>query len=123
MSEQNWKALVLGTDDSQTAPICNGQAREMISEIYALRWQVEFHRRDAVSLAKLNLQIDAAECARALLRLADWGDAPSKIAFGDGMMLADIELSKNETMTVYVHKDAIVSGLMDAAMAEDRILK
>lgn len=118
-TDMDWNALVLGDDDSQAAPICNGQVREMIQEIYALRSQVEFIRRDAVKLAKLNLQIDAAECARALARLADWGDAPSNIRFGDGIMLADIELSQNETITIYAHRDVIVSLLMSAAIVED----
>lgn len=48
------------------------------------------------------------EIAKSLLALAEWSDAPSKITFGDGMMLADVALSKNETMTVYVHKDSLL---------------
>lgn len=33
----DYSKLVLGEEDSQTAPICNGQVREMVAEIAALR--------------------------------------------------------------------------------------
>lgn len=44
--------------------------------------------------------------AKALLKAASWSEAPQRSEWGDGMMCADIELSKDETMTVYAHKDA-----------------
>lgn len=51
---------------------------------------------------------DATECAQSLLALADWNDAPRKTAWGAGMMCADVMLTKDETMAVYVHRDALV---------------
>ena len=59
--------------------------------------------RDAL---KPRAPLDATECARALLTLADWHGAPRKTAWGDGMMAAHVMLTKDETMTVYVHRDA-----------------
>lgn len=50
---------------------------------------------------------DATECARSLLTLADWHEAPSKTEWGEGMMAADVMLTKDETMTVYAHRDAL----------------
>lgn len=35
--EANWNDLILGDNDSQTAPVCNGTVREMVAEIYRLR--------------------------------------------------------------------------------------
>lgn len=52
---------------------------------------------------------DAAECAQALLALADWQDAPKKTEWGSGMMVADVALGKDETMTIYVHRDVITA--------------
>lgn len=46
-------------------------------------------------------------CARALLTLAEWSEAPRRDDWGASMMCADIELTKYETMTVYVHRDAL----------------
>lgn len=50
---------------------------------------------------------DATGCARSLLTLAEWRDAPRKTEWGHGMMAADVMLTKDETMTVYVHRDAL----------------
>lgn len=36
-----------------------------------------------------------------------WRDAPTKTEWGNGMMVADIELSKDETATIFAHKDAL----------------
>lgn len=51
--------------------------------------------------------LDAAECARSLLTLADWSGAPRKTEWGAGMFVADVMLTKDETMTVYVHGDVL----------------
>jgi hypothetical protein len=37
----------------------------------------------------------------------EWHEAPVKTTWGAGMVAADIELSRDETMTIYVHEDAI----------------
>lgn len=36
-----------------------------------------------------------------------WRDAPTKTEWGNGMMVADIELSKDETATIFAHKDVL----------------
>ena len=46
--------------------------------------------------------------ARSILKLADWSAAPHKTEWGEGMMCADVMLTKDETMTIYVHKDALI---------------
>lgn len=45
--------------------------------------------------------------AKALLAHANWSTAPRKTAWGDGMMVADVMLTKDETLTMYVHKSAL----------------
>ena len=54
------------------------------------------------------------ECALALLALANWKDAPQKAEWGAGMMVADVALTKDETMTIYVHSSAL-----DAAQPQE----
>jgi hypothetical protein len=36
-----------------------------------------------------------------------WRAAPVRAEWGDGMMVADVELSKDETLTLYAHRDAL----------------
>lgn len=50
---------------------------------------------------------DATDCCRSLLVLSDWNEAPRRTAWADGMMVADVMLTKDETMTIYAHRDAI----------------
>jgi hypothetical protein len=45
----------------------------------------------------------------------EWREAPVKTTWGAGMMAADVELSKDETATIYAHKDAL--HLVAAALA------
>ena len=41
----DWNKLVLGEEDSQTAPVCNGTVREMIADINRLkRYENIYHR-------------------------------------------------------------------------------
>lgn len=35
----------------------------------------------------------------------NWSDSPNKTEYGAGMVVADIELDKDSTLTVYCHKD------------------
>lgn len=52
--------------------------------------------------------MDEIECAKRLAALANWHPAPVRTEWGDdGMMVAYIELSKDETLTIYAHRDAI----------------
>ncbi len=44
-----------------------------------------------------------------------WSEAPTKSQWGAGMMVADIALSKDETLTLYAHKSAL--HLVAAALA------
>ena len=37
----DYSRLILGEDDSQTAPVCNGTVREMIADIDRLKWELE----------------------------------------------------------------------------------
>jgi len=37
----DWNKLILGEEDSQTAPVCNGTVREMIAEIDRLKGELE----------------------------------------------------------------------------------
>jgi len=37
----------------------------------------------------------------------EWGETPIKTTWGPGMMEALIEINKDETASIYVHKDAI----------------
>ena len=37
----DWNKLILGEEDSQTAPVCNGTVREMIAEIDRLKAELE----------------------------------------------------------------------------------
>lgn len=55
--------------------------------------------------------LDAAACARSLLEIASWSSAPARTEWGAGMMCADIALTKDETMTAYVHTDALTPNL------------
>jgi len=36
----DWTKLILGKENSQTAPVCNGQIRDMISDILSLQAQL-----------------------------------------------------------------------------------
>ena len=36
-----------------------------------------------------------------------WSPAPQSVEWGDEMMVADLALSNDETLTLYVHKDAL----------------
>lgn len=35
----DWSKLILGDDNSQTAPICNGQVRDLLDELATLKRQ------------------------------------------------------------------------------------
>lgn len=51
--------------------------------------------------------LEATECAKQLLTLAKWSEAPTRTVWGVGMMVADVELSKDETLTTYVHRSVL----------------
>ena len=36
----DWTKLILGEETSQTAPVCNGQVRDMLSDIFSLQSQI-----------------------------------------------------------------------------------
>lgn len=42
----DWNKLVLGEEDSQTAPVCNGTVREMIADIDRLKRYENIYRRE-----------------------------------------------------------------------------
>lgn len=50
---------------------------------------------------------EATECAASLLKLAKWSAAPLRTECGAGMMVADVMLTKDETLTAYVHRDVL----------------
>lgn len=50
---------------------------------------------------------DATECATSMLKLADWSAAPLRTEWGAGMMVADVMLTKDETLTAYVHRNVL----------------
>jgi hypothetical protein len=52
---------------------------------------------------------DATECAVSLLQLTDWSEAPNRTEWGAGMMVADVMLTRDETLTAYVHQDVLRS--------------
>jgi hypothetical protein len=58
------------------------------------------------------MSIEAA--ARQLVALADWSDAPVRTEWGDGMAVADIALTNDETLTIYASRAAIAA--LDAAL-------
>jgi hypothetical protein len=63
-----------------------------------------------LGLSSLPREADrATECAKSLLALADWSEAPIRTEWGAGMMVADVELTKDETLTAYVHRDVLVA--------------
>lgn len=39
----DWNKLILGDNDSQTAPVCNGTVREMIADINRYREALEYY--------------------------------------------------------------------------------
>ena len=49
----------------------------------------------------------ATDLARAMLKAAEWQDAPRKTEYGAGMLCADAALTKDETMTICIHRDAL----------------
>ena len=55
--------------------------------------------------------MDTKAIGEEIVRRVDWSEAPRRVEYGTGMMVADIELSKDETLTVYVHQHAIKSIL------------
>jgi hypothetical protein len=74
--------------------------------------------------ATVNAAIDTIDAALAALAAYDaappaeplqWHEAPLRTEWGDGMMAADVELSKDETLTLYAHADAL--ALVPAALA------
>jgi len=50
---------------------------------------------------------DETAMAYALLRVANWSAAPRQSRWGAGMMVADVMLTKDETLTLYAHKEAL----------------
>lgn len=63
------------------------------------KWAEEQRRKNA-----------AAECTqlmRVVVALAEFQPSPAKTTWGEGMMVADIALNKDEIVSVYVHKDDI----------------
>jgi hypothetical protein len=73
------------------------------------RWLDE--RRACLKAAASLAAYDAAPPAEPL----QWHEAPLRTEWGDGMMAADVELSKDETLTLYAHADAL--ALVPAALA------
>ena len=56
----DWSKLILGSHPSQTAPVSNGQVREMVAEIESLRARLqeaekenEMNKQDYIELIKL----------------------------------------------------------------------
>lgn len=49
-----------------------------------------------------------------------WSEAPTKTAWGAGMMVCDIALSKDETLTMYAHKDALHLVAEALAVTQER---
>jgi hypothetical protein len=52
-------------------------------------------------------KVNTKALAKQLVSAAKWFPAPVRTEWGAGMMVADIELSKDETLTIYAHKKAI----------------
>jgi hypothetical protein len=50
---------------------------------------------------------DVEAHAKRLAALADWRASPVRTEWGAGMMVADIALSNDETLTIYAHRKAI----------------
>lgn len=42
-----------------------------------------------------------------ILRNLAWSPAPRKVEWGDGMLVADVALTTDETLTLYMHKGAL----------------
>ncbi len=59
--------------------------------------------------AHLATRPDAPD-VNALIRAANWLDAPERTQWGFGMMVADIEITKDETLTIYAHRDGIAAA-------------
>lgn len=62
----DWSELILGDDNSQTAPICNGQVRDLLDELATLK-----HQRDAL-LEAMNTFTPAID--RVLWIALNWND-------------------------------------------------
>ena len=57
-----------------------------------------------------------------LLDFLNFSRSPAKTEFGDGMVQTDIALSKDETLTMYCHRDAlplVEAGLRRALECRD----
>ena len=55
-------------------------------------------------LAWAAYQAGTAESVNILIQQAAWSPAPHTVEWGAGMMVADVALSTDETLTMYVHK-------------------
>ena len=55
-------------------------------------------------------QAGAADALNTLMRQLAWSPAPQSVQWGGGMMAADVALSKDETLTLYAHKDALAAA-------------
>ena len=49
--------------------------------------------------------------AKALLSITEFDTAPVRTDWGAGMLIADVALSDDETISIYVHKDALAEAL------------
>lgn len=83
-------------------------ARSMIQGATG-RWFVWGVDRDAPPAASGD-STPPSDHARALLSLAAWSPAPDRTQWGAGMMVADVELSDDETLTAYVHRNSLAQG-------------
>lgn len=61
----------------------------------------------AAEQRKRNGDAECTRLMRSLITLAEFQPAPVKTSWGDGMMVVDIALNKDETVSVYAHKDDI----------------
>lgn len=68
----------------------------------------------AVKQKKIDKASDCTKMVISAIALAEFSPAPIKTSWGDGMMVADIALSKDATVSMYVHKDDIAKILLSA---------
>jgi len=73
------------------------------------RASTELHRSISTSegLSVTLPPYDRQELPHAIVRAANWSKAPTRLSWGTGMMVADLELSKDETLTIFASADEI----------------
>jgi hypothetical protein len=89
-------------------PICGSDCNERDELIKAER-EIERLRTSQQALD--------SEIAAALVASAKWSPAPIKTEWGPHMMVADVELSRDETLTMHATESAIDAAIVRAAAA------